>query len=163
MYATARAWAFERLHVPTERFRVLVEKLWPMMKRHRAEISLDAWAAVPQTRALLLAKVLAMPGVAVAPWFKLATDKLETSAEFRRKTLKQLGEEPEWMTWKCRIPVDMEELVDGMLLKVLPDVLGSPHADPERVKDRDVKFRALEICAAHVLSSYVPGEDKEPT
>lgn len=147
-YTTARVWAFELLHVPTERFRVLVEKFWPMMKRCRAEISFDAWAAVPQTRALLLVKVLALPGVSAMPWFHAAADAPSTAA-FRRQ-VGRLLQEPEWTTWRCRVPVSLVEPIEYALALALPRVLGTPHPDPERAKDKDVRFRLLE----HIVVLY---------
>jgi hypothetical protein len=146
-FATARAWAFETLHLPLARFRVLVDKFWPMLKRYRAEIPLPAWQQVPITRALPLAKVLAMPGVDARTWFAAAVNT--PSEEFRRQVATLL-QEPVWTTFRCRIPVTLEETIEHALLLAARRVLDTPEPDPGRVKDPDVKFRLLE----HVMVLY---------
>lgn len=156
-YPTARAWAFEALHLPLARFRVLVTTCWPMLTRHRAEIPLPAWQQVPITRALLLAKVLAMPGVDARKWFAAAVNT--KSAEFRRQ-VSALLQEPAWTTFRCRIPVTLEEPIEHALYLASRRVLNTAEPAPERVKDPDLKFRALErVAVFYILHAHLDREE----
>lgn len=157
-HPTARAWAFDKLDWPTEKFRVRVAKLWPLMKRHRAQLGgFEAWAAIPLTRATLLTKVMAAGGD-IKEWLFYANQG--SSESFRRLVANKLGREA-WMTFRCRIPVALDETITTALALALPKVLDTAHPDPERVLDKDTKFRCLERLVAHYLSTHHLDVDDE--
>lgn len=141
-YNTARAWALDVLNLPPVDFHVYVDKLWPMVRRY-PEITLDRWAKIPKGRALLLVKVLAIPGGDVARWLDAAEKALSTSA--LESTIAGALPEPEWITWSVRIPVTLLGNVNEAMRVAGRRVLQVDEPELDRINERDVKFRCFEI------------------
>jgi hypothetical protein len=56
------------------------------------------------------------------------------------------------------MPTELAQLVDAAMLLALPDVLGEPEPDPEKAKDKSVRFRLLE----RIVTEWVSARAGEP-
>lgn len=158
-YPTARAWAMDVLHIPPSEFIVLVERLWPMIRDHAA-IAPEEWRGITKARAVILTKVLGMPGVDARRWFDVAV--AAPSASAFQTALADLLPEPKWITWKCRIPVPLAGVIDEAMGMALQRVLRTKHPDPARMNDLDTKFRCLErVVNLYLAHAHLDTEEQE--
>ena len=154
-YASTRAFAVEELHLPPSEAHELVDRLYPMMvKAHADGVPLEAWAAVPKSRAVALVKVLAAGGDA-RRWVEAAA-QVTSTADFVASIQEALGKEV-WRDFTVRVPAALMPLIERALELALIPVLELPaSAEPlalptERIHDPDVAFLLLEdICREYV-------------
>jgi hypothetical protein len=128
-------------------------RLWKMMGRCRPALTDADWLKVSKSRALELQKVIAL-GADAKLWFEKALGAT-TLMDFVELVEGTLGKEV-WVPFSVQVPKELRGVIEAALVKALPAVLNEPHPDPERAKDKDVRFRCLEVMAQQFLLS-VPG------
>ena len=157
-YASTRAFATEELHLPPDEARVLVDRLYPaMLKAHADGVPLEAWAAVPKSRAVALVKVLALGGDA-RRWVEAAAQVTSTAA-FTASIREALGEEP-WTEFKVRVPSGLMPLLERAMELALIPVLELPASalvekasvPVERIHDPELAFLLLEDIAREYVA-----------
>lgn len=146
-YSSARAWATDELGLTPSDYVGLL-KLWRMVQK-APSVSIFAWALVPKSRAAQIVKVAAMGGN-IAEWVTLSN--ATTPADFNAAVRKALGKPQEWVTFKVSMPAELAELAEAALVMALPRALDDePNPDKSKAKDRDVRFRCLEV----ILTEWV--------
>lgn len=159
-HPTGRAWALHALGWPPGRYRVFVYKLWPMLRRTRAEIPFTAWGQLSQAKAEALARVLAS-GADVAPWFTAAVNERAMAFYLR---VAALSPEPKWRSYRLRIPVTLDPVRVLAYNLAARFVLGAEPADPARLDDQDVAFRLFErVLVYYALHGNDLRDAMEPT
>lgn len=161
-YGSLRAYAEEELDLSTADVHALV-KLWQMVRRAYPAVAWEAWSVLPRSRAVELRRVLSLGGDPVA-WLDRA--KTASSTEVLRHLIDQHLSIESWTTFHCAVPVELDALIEAALILALPEALQIevppgvplPTLDPERAKQKDTRFRCLEV----LVRSYLTSREQAP-
>lgn len=144
-FASARAYAEDELGIPPRDFVTLIE-LWRMMKKSLNTVTPEGWSGLSKAKALLVRKVLALGGN-TAEWVATAAHA-KSAGELRKLVDAAMGKADEWVVFRCSMPAELAELVEAALVMALPEALPDEDApDHSRARDKDARFRCLEIIA----------------
>ena len=138
----------EELDLTPDEARVLIERLYSTIVKAQADgVPLEAWGAVPKSRAVALVKVLAAGGDA-RRWVEAAA-QVTSTADFVASIQEALGREA-WRDFTVRVPAALMPLIERAMELALIPVLELPaSAEPlvlptERIHDPDVAFLLVE-------------------
>lgn len=150
-FASARAFAEEDLGIPPRDFVTLIE-LWRLMQACQPSVPFEAWHSMPKTKALLIRKVVAL-GAPPVEWVAQAQASAKV-ADFSAMIDKHLGKQT-WVTFSVSMPGDLLELVEAGLSLALPVAMpDTPNLKPEMAKDREHRFKCLEIIVTEFVQRH---------
>jgi hypothetical protein len=123
-------------------------------------VTLSEWAGVPLPTVRHLRRLGPVDGNRLLQWARHPSGQHEwlNGSEMEAFVNAKLGKE-KWVRWGGSVPGLDADGLDGMLLRVLPDVLGHPYqeGDELRLHDRAIFFRCMRLIAAFVGAGYVAG------
>lgn len=149
-----RAYAAEELGLPGDEVIGLL-KLWRMIKGAQT-VALAVWTDVPRNRAIWIRKIVDSGGDVTA-WLARCL-AAPTALTFENMARVALGGEEAWVKVDLRLPDSISQLLNAAMVKALPAIDAA--LAPDRIHDRDVAFRCVEVICASYLQ---PGSEEMAT
>lgn len=157
LYDSWREYAHEELGLPGDEAVTLV-KLWELIRRARdVGVPLDQWSAVTKSRALAIRRVVdagANPRDALA-W----AERYPTTADLDRAVRMKLGGKEVWERLTIAMPDSVAQLFRASLVLAIRE-LDDDAITPDRIEDRDVMFRLVEMLARSYVTLNVAGDGR---